>query len=184
MKKSKKANGRKNNLKLKGKKKPKKANGRKNNSKLKVKKNSKKAEGRNISKKRTKEEKSSDTSRADDAGCLETVCKKSRQFNKYQNQWRKANRTRNWVNKMNKKKEKAMTTFKNASSLIASATLNGTQCAGGPIPEEAKLVYEALQNCSATATALCTTSTIPGLDLPLITSCEPTLRTYTNGYNI
>ena len=194
-KRSKKPNGRKNKSKPRGKKKSKKANGRKNKSKPRRKKKSKKANGRENSKGRSKGKKRSKkrnnggklskTARPTDADCLKIQCEKSKNFLKYQTQMRKANRTKKWVEvTLANKKEKAMTTFKNASSAIASATLNGTQCDGGPIPEEAKVAYETLQNCSTTASELCDSSTIPGLNISLITECLPQLEAYVDAYKV
>ena len=85
---------------------------------------------------------------------------------------------------MGNKKEKAMTTFQNASSAIQKATSNCTQCAGGPIPEEAKVACETLPNCSTTASELCDSSTIPGLNTSLITLCEPELQFYIDEYKV
>lgn len=114
--------------------------------------------------------------------CSATLFIKSKKFSQYQTQMRKANRILDLVKQMGNKKENAKTTFENASSLMASVTVNGTQCAGGPVPEEARVAYETLQNCSTTARDLCDSNKIPGLDIPLINQCLPLLKTYVDAY--
>ena len=85
---------------------------------------------------------------------------------------------------MGKKKEKSMTTFINASSAIKNATSNGGQCDGGSIPGEAKTADETLENCSTTASGLCSSSKISGLNTSLITECVPKLKSYVDAYKV
>ena len=71
--------------------------------------------------------KPSNAARQTDTECFKNLCDKSKKFNLYQTQMRKAKRVQTWVDQMGKNKDKAATTFKNASSAIKNATSNGGQ---------------------------------------------------------
>ena len=121
-------------------------------------------------------------SRQTDTECFKTLCEKSKKFNLYQTQLRKAKRVESWVEQMDKKKAKAPTTFQNASDAIQASTSNGTQCESGAIGDEAKTANEKLQKCKSTAVEKCSSSKIEGLDTAKITECKPKLQAYVDAY--
>ena len=173
-------------------------NGKKNSKKPKArkngKKNSKKPKARKNEKKNSKKSKTTENKRNKDkkykpkteteTECFTNLCAKSKKFNLYQTQMRIANRIQTWVELMDKKKEKAITTFKNASNAIKSSTTNGDQCDGGAIPNDAKVAYETLQLCNTTATEACSSSNITGLNTTLVTECIPKLKIYVDAYKV
>merc|ERR1719419_837553 len=158
--------------------------GRKNKNKKKRGKSKKrKSKGKKVRKQKPKEGKRlSGDSRQTDKECFEDLCAKSKKFNLFQNQMRKAKRVKGWVDQMDKKKTKALTTFQNASKAINNATSGGKYCNGGSIPEEAKTADEMLQTCNTTASKLCTSSNITGLNMILIDDCIPKLQAYVDAY--
>merc|ERR1712106_55946 len=137
-------------------------------------------DGRKISKKKS-EVKTSPGSRQTDAECFTSLCEKSKKFNLYQTQMRKAKRIKTWVDQMDKKKDKALTTFKNASTAIQSST-SGAQCNGASVPDEAKVADEKLTSCNTTASELCTSSKVSGLNTSLLEECIPKLQAYVDAY--
>merc|ERR1712123_238300 len=137
-------------------------------------------DGRKISKKKG-EMKTSPGSRQTDAECFTSLCEKRKKFNLYQTQMRKAKRIKTWVDQMDKKKEKALTTFKNASTAIQSST-SGAQCNGASVPDEAKVADEKLTSCNTTASELCTSSKVSRLNTSLLDECIPKLQAYVDAY--
>ena len=122
--------------------------------------------------------------RQSNAECSTTMWEASKKYNVYLTQVRKARRIESWVEQMDKKKEKARTTFKNASDAIMAATENGTQCDGKPIPNEAKVANDKLQKCSETASEKCSSNTIDGLNPTLTAECIPKLDAYVKAYKV
>merc|ERR1711892_853567 len=135
-------------------------------------------DGRKISKKKSKMNASP---RQTDAECFTSLCEKSKKFNLYQTQMRKAKRIKTWVDQMDKKKDKALTTFKNASTAIQSST-SGAQCNGASVPDEAKVADEKLTSCNTTASELCTSSKVSGLNTSLLEEGIPKLQAYVDAY--
>merc|ERR1711874_446933 len=105
-----------------------------------------------------------------------------KKFRTNRNQLRKAKRIQTFVRQMDKKKEKALTTFKNASEAIQEATINITLCNGGSVPEVVKVAAETLASCNTTASELCDTSTIPELNMTLVEECIPLLQATQDAY--
>merc|ERR1712013_502808 len=103
-------------------------------------------------------------------------------FIKYQNRERQVKRILGWVKKLDKKKEKALTTFKNASTAIILATSNNTQCDGKSVPEKVRVASERLARCNTTASELCNKGNIVGLNESLADECEPMLSAYTTAF--
>merc|ERR1711874_479973 len=105
-----------------------------------------------------------------------------KKFRTNRNQLRKAKRIQTFVRQMDKKKEKALTTFKNASEAIQEATINITLCNGGSVPEVVKVAAETPASCNTTASELCDTSTIPELNMTLVEECIPLLQATQDAY--
>jgi len=124
---------------------------------------------------------SNTTNTTDTSDCFQSLCDKTKKFNKYQTELRKLLRIERWVETMGKKKEKAATTFSNASNAIKSSTSN-KKCDGASIPEEASTADTKLEKCNSTATDLCTSSKIERLDTDLIASCKPKLEKYVKDF--
>merc|ERR1712123_113656 len=151
------------------------------NTKNVITKKKKKGAKKTMDGKKKSEMKTSPGSRQTDAECFTSLCEKSKKFNLYQTQMRKAKRIRTWLDQMDKKKDKALTTFKNASTAIQSS-ITGAQCNGASVPDEAKVADEKLTSCNTTASELCTASKVSGLNTSLLDECIPKLQSYVDAY--
>ena len=115
--------------------------------------------------------------------CFEDLCDKSKKFKLYQTQMRKANRIQVWAEKMEKKKKKALTTFKNASMAMKKTMemkSNNTKLD----LNEMKVLNDELAKCNNTAPALCDTSNVAGLDTARSGECIPKLKSYLDDYSV
>merc|ERR1712013_641036 len=150
---------------------------KKNAMKSKIKK--KKDKAKNSKGEKSKRNKRKQTSKQT-SNCISTELFKT--FIKYQNRERQVKRILGWVKKLDKKKEKALTTFKNASTAIILATSNNTQCDGKSVPEKVRVASERLARCNTTASELCNKGNIVGLNESLADECEPKLSAYTTAF--
>ena len=105
-------------------------------------------------------------------------------YRRSQNRERQAKRILRWLTKLDNKKAKALTTFKNASTAIISATSNNTQCDGAPVPDEVREASEKLATCNTTASELCTKENIVGLNQSLLDECTPVLSAYITDFKV
>ena len=98
--------------------------------KVKFVKETKFRENGNLAKKRNKHNKKSQQV---DEKCLKAIIAKTKKFITYETQLRQVKRISALVGKLDRKKGKAKTVFKNAANIIRAATLNGTRCENCPI---------------------------------------------------
>lgn len=97
---------------------------------------------------------------------------------------RKAHRIQVWVEKIKKKKEKALTTFKNASMAMKNFMSNKTQFSIKMDINNMKVLNIDLAKCNTTAPALCNTDNVTGLNTTLVGECIPKLKSYLDAYSV
>ena len=124
-----------------------------------------------------------------DEKCFNTMIARTKKFNTYETQLRKAKRIKTLVSKLDTKKGKALTVFKDAANIIRIATFNGTRCENRPLAktDQPRIIFEKLQNCTPTASEICESKNIEGLNITTINtieSCINSLGIYIKAFKV